>query len=66
MAEPSSVVPQPRGPGRSALPKSRALVIGGGVEGVCSAYYLVRAGWDVTLVEKPLVEVTALKPERFG
>lgn len=52
MAEPPGVVPQPRGPGRSALPKSRALVIGGGVEGVCSAYYLVRAGWDVTLVEK--------------
>lgn len=29
-----------------------AVVIGGGVIGVCSAYYLARAGWDVTLVEK--------------
>jgi len=28
------------------------LVIGGGVIGVCSAYYLVREGWAVTLVEK--------------
>ncbi len=27
-------------------------MIGGGVEGVCSAYYLVRAGWDVTLIER--------------
>ncbi len=29
-----------------------AVVIGGGVIGICSAYYLARAGWDVTLVEK--------------
>lgn len=30
----------------------RALVIGGGVVGVCCAYYLARAGLPVTLVEK--------------
>ena len=29
-----------------------ALVIGGGVIGVCSAYYLAREGFAVTLVEK--------------
>lgn len=28
------------------------IVIGGGVIGVCSAYYLARKGWSVTLVEK--------------
>lgn len=27
-------------------------IIGGGVIGVCSAYYLAKDGWDVTLVEK--------------
>lgn len=31
---------------------SRILVIGGGVIGVCSAYYLARKGYPVTLVEK--------------
>lgn len=31
---------------------SSALVIGGGVIGVCSAYYLAREGWEVTLLEK--------------
>jgi D-amino-acid dehydrogenase len=31
---------------------SRALVIGGGVVGVCSAYYLAREGWEVILVDK--------------
>lgn len=30
----------------------RVLVIGGGVIGVCSAYYLARSGWDVVLVDK--------------
>jgi len=29
-----------------------ALVIGGGVIGVCAAYYLAREGWAVTLLEK--------------
>lgn len=31
---------------------SSALVIGGGVIGVASAYYLARDGWDVTLLER--------------
>ena len=31
---------------------SRVLVIGGGVVGVSSAYYLAREGWDVTLVDR--------------
>jgi len=30
----------------------RAVIIGGGVIGGCTAYYLSRKGWDVTLVEK--------------
>ena len=34
------------------MKENRVLVIGGGVVGVCSAYYLARAGWDVTLLEK--------------
>lgn len=34
------------------MKERNAVVIGGGVIGVCSAYYLARAGWDVTLVEK--------------
>jgi len=29
-----------------------AIVVGGGVIGVCSAYYLARDGWEVTLLEK--------------
>jgi D-amino-acid dehydrogenase len=32
--------------------RGSAVVIGGGVIGVCSAYYLAQDGWDVTLVEK--------------
>lgn len=31
---------------------SDVLIIGGGIIGVCAGYYLVRAGFDVTLVEK--------------
>ncbi|CAB5125229.1 D-amino acid dehydrogenase (EC [Olavius algarvensis associated proteobacterium Delta 3] len=31
---------------------NRAVIIGGGVIGGCTAYYLSRKGWDVTLVEK--------------
>lgn len=34
------------------MTQRRAVVIGGGVIGVCSAYYLARAGFQVTLVEK--------------
>ncbi|HWU40412.1 MAG TPA: FAD-dependent oxidoreductase, partial [Candidatus Acidoferrum sp.] len=34
------------------MSRSHAVVIGGGVIGVCSAYYLARAGRDVTLVER--------------
>jgi D-amino-acid dehydrogenase len=34
------------------MSSGRALVVGGGVIGVCSAYYLAGDGWDVTLVEK--------------
>ena len=30
----------------------RAIVIGGGVIGACSAYYLARAGWRVTLLDR--------------
>ena len=30
----------------------RAVIIGGGIIGGCTAYYLSRKGWDVTLVEK--------------
>ncbi len=33
-------------------PNRSVIVIGGGVIGVCSAYYLARKGWSVTLVEK--------------
>jgi D-amino-acid dehydrogenase len=32
--------------------RGSVLVIGGGVIGVCSAYYLAKDGWDVTVVEK--------------
>jgi D-amino-acid dehydrogenase len=32
--------------------RGRAVVIGGGVIGVCASYYLCRDGWDVTLVER--------------
>lgn len=30
----------------------KAIVIGGGVVGLCSAYYLKESGWDVTLIDK--------------
>lgn len=33
-------------------PSRRAVVIGGGAIGVCSAYYLSLAGWQVTLVDR--------------
>lgn len=36
----------------SPVAGSSALVIGGGVIGVASAYYLARQGWEVTLVER--------------
>ena len=29
-----------------------AIVIGGGVIGACSAYYLARAGWRVTILDR--------------
>ncbi len=32
--------------------RGTVLVVGGGVIGVCTAYYLARDGWQVTLVEK--------------
>ena len=32
--------------------KPDVLVIGGGVIGVCSAYYLAKAGYSVTLIER--------------
>jgi len=31
---------------------SRVIIIGAGIAGVCTAYYLNRAGYDVTLIEK--------------
>src|SRR5215218_10152884 len=31
---------------------NRVVVVGGGVVGSCSAYYLARAGWKVTVLEK--------------
>jgi D-amino-acid dehydrogenase len=34
------------------MSSQNAVVIGGGVIGVCTAYYLARAGWDVSLVER--------------
>jgi D-amino-acid dehydrogenase len=30
----------------------KAVIVGGGVIGLCSAYYLHKAGWDVTVVDK--------------
>ncbi len=30
----------------------KAVIIGGGIIGLCSAYYLQRSGWEVTLLEK--------------
>lgn len=30
----------------------KVIIIGGGVIGLCSAYYLRRSGWDVTVVDK--------------
>lgn len=35
-----------------AAPSRTALVVGGGVIGVCCAYFLRRDGWNVTLVER--------------
>jgi D-amino-acid dehydrogenase len=34
------------------MSRQRILVIGGGVIGVCAAYYLARDGWSVTLADK--------------
>ncbi|WP_342648198.1 FAD-dependent oxidoreductase [Mucilaginibacter sp. CSA2-8R] len=34
-----------------SAPRS-AIVIGGGIIGLCSAYYLVKAGWQVTILDK--------------
>ncbi|MGX5736394.1 NAD(P)/FAD-dependent oxidoreductase [Bosea thiooxidans] len=40
-------------PGRAALPaRADAVVIGGGIMGCASAYYLARAGFSVALVER--------------
>lgn len=36
----------------STAPRGRAVVVGGGVIGVCAAYFLQRDGWQVTLVER--------------
>ena len=30
----------------------KAIVIGGGIIGLCSAYYLKQSGWDVTVLDK--------------
>ena len=30
----------------------KAVVIGGGIIGLCSAYYLQKAGWQVTILDK--------------
>ena len=30
----------------------KAIVIGGGIIGLCSAYYLQKSGWDVTVIDK--------------
>ena len=29
----------------------KAIVIGGGIIGLCSAYYLRKSGWDVTVLD---------------
>jgi len=34
----------------------KAIVIGGGIIGLCSAYYLQKSGWQVTLLEKGNLE----------
>lgn len=39
----------------SSPASTEVLIIGGGIIGVCTGYYLVRAGYDVTLVEKDQV-----------
>jgi D-amino-acid dehydrogenase len=39
----------------SSHSSSEVLIIGGGIIGVCTGYYLARAGYDVTLVEKDQV-----------
>ncbi|MBZ5858902.1 NAD(P)/FAD-dependent oxidoreductase [Flavihumibacter profundi] len=30
----------------------KAVIIGGGIIGLCSAYYLAEAGWDVTIIDR--------------
>src|SRR5512141_899302 len=30
----------------------RAVIIGGGIIGLCSAYYLQKSGWEVTILDK--------------
>ncbi len=30
----------------------KAVIIGGGIIGLCSAYYLQKSGWDVTVIDK--------------
>jgi D-amino-acid dehydrogenase len=32
--------------------KGKAVIIGGGIMGLASAYYLLKSGWDITLIDK--------------
>jgi len=34
------------------MDKSRVIIIGAGIAGVCTAYYLNKAGYSVTVIEK--------------
>ena len=34
------------------IKKGKAVIIGGGIMGLASAYYLLKSGWEVTLVDK--------------
>lgn len=34
------------------MKKDKAIIVGGGITGLCSAYYLLEAGWEVELVDQ--------------
>jgi glycine/D-amino acid oxidase-like deaminating enzyme len=45
---------------------SEILIIGGGVIGVCFAYYLAERGARPTFGEKPKLDLHSLRAERFS